>query len=166
MNEPAANRNFVNESNESRAATGLARAGPFCYRVYWEDTDAGGIVYHANYLRFAERARSDWMRSFFTGQKELRDRLGLAFVVRHMTIEFFAAAHLDDEVQVMIDVRSMSGSKLVMGQTVRRGEERVVDLQVVLVCINHAGRPTRLPSQLISWANRVNEQEQVAQEKE
>src|SRR5699024_8697482 len=89
-------------------------------RVYWEDTDAGGVVYHAGYLRFMERARSEWLRMRGVDQLALRERTGLGFVVRDMHIDFLAPARLDDELVVSVVVKKMRRASLSFVQRVQR----------------------------------------------
>ncbi|MFN4090083.1 MAG: YbgC/FadM family acyl-CoA thioesterase [Alphaproteobacteria bacterium] len=116
-------------------------------RVYYEDTDAGGIVYHANYLRFAERARTEMMRLFSAGDAELTmATYGLAFVARHCTVDYIAPARLDDALEVhsrMLDVRAAS---LVAEQLVRRMDETIARIEVLLAAIGPEGRAARLPA--------------------
>jgi len=113
-------------------------------RVYWEDTDASGIVYHANYLRFFERGRSDSLRLLGLGQRALLDE-GVAFVVRSMTLDFRKPARLDDAIEVRSTVAEMSGASLIMNQRLLRDGEELVTAEVRLACIEPAGRPRRIP---------------------
>jgi acyl-CoA thioester hydrolase len=114
-------------------------------RVYWEDTDASGIVYHANYLRFFERGRSDSLRLLGLGQRTLLDE-GLAFVVRSLTLDFRKPARLDDALQIRSSVAELSGASLIMRQRLLREREELVTADVRLACIEPAGRPRRIPS--------------------
>ena len=115
-------------------------------RIYYEDTDAGGIVYHANYLRFAERARTEMMRLVSGGDDELTmSHYGLAFVARRCTVDYIAPARLDDAVEVhsrMLDVRAAS---LLAEQTVRRDGTDIARIEILLAAIGADGRPARLP---------------------
>lgn len=90
-------------------------------RVYWEDTDAGGVVYHARYVAFLERARSEWMRALGYGQQRLREELALVFAVRAMTLDYLAPARLDDLLEVTVVLRRCRRASLEFFQTVRRG---------------------------------------------
>lgn len=119
----------------------------FPVRVYYEDTDMGGIVYHANYLRFIERARSDWVRSLGNDQNAMREA-GLVWVVRKVEAEFLATAKYDDELIVETDVLALSGVRLTMGQLVKRGETEIFRATVTAVCMNAAGKPVRLPAEI------------------
>lgn len=120
----------------------------FPLRVYYEDTDAAGIVYYANYLKFAERARTEWLRHLGLEQEKLRDRDGIAFVVRRAAIEFLSPARLDDELVVATRVSTASGATLDLDQEVRRDATSLVRLSVLIACIGRNGRPVRLPPEL------------------
>ncbi|NDW44929.1 tol-pal system-associated acyl-CoA thioesterase [Ruegeria sp. PrR005] len=116
-------------------------------RVYYEDTDMGGIVYHANYLRYIERARSDWVRKLGNDQNAMRDA-GLVWVVRRIEADYLATAKFEDELVIETDVVSLSGARLTMSQLVRRGETEVFRATVTAVCMNAEGRPVRLPAEI------------------
>ena len=116
-------------------------------RVYYEDTDMGGIVYHANYLRYIERARSDWVRNLGNDQNAMRDA-GIVWVVRKITAEYLATAKFEDILEVETTVQSLSGARLTMDQVVRRGETEIFRAQVTAVCMNAEGRPVRLPAEI------------------
>ncbi len=116
--------------------------------VYYEDTDMGGIVYHANYLKFIERGRSAWVREMGVDQVALRDA-GTVFVVRRITAEFLAPARLDDLLEVTTDIRTVSGARMTLDQSVRRGETPLFRAEVELVALlARTGRPARLPDAL------------------
>ena len=119
----------------------------FPVRVYYEDTDMGGVVYHANYLRFIERARSDWVRQLGNDQNAMRDA-GIVWVVRRIECDYIAAAKFDDELVVETEMTSISGARLVMDQIVRRGDDIIFKAQVTAVCMNDKGRPVRLPAEI------------------
>lgn len=118
-------------------------------RVYWEDTDAGGVVYHAQYLAFLERARSEWMRALGDGQDAMRREHDLVFVVRAMQVDFRKPARLDDVLSATVALRECRGASLVMAQQVRRGEELLLDATVRIASL-HAGtfRPRPIPDSL------------------
>ncbi|MEB8388990.1 tol-pal system-associated acyl-CoA thioesterase [Rhodobacteraceae bacterium KMM 6894] len=120
----------------------------FPIRVYYEDTDMGGIVYYANYLKFIERARSDWVRGMGIDQQLLKDRDGLVFAVRRVECDYLSPARFDDVLEVQTRVLTVSGARLVMEQVVLRGADRLFSAQVTLVCINDAGQPARLPANI------------------
>ena len=119
----------------------------FHTRVFYEDTDMGGIVYYANYLKFIERARSDWVRSLGIDQNALREA-GLAFAVRRMEADWLAPARFDDVLEVVTVPVSAGGARVVLDQEVRRGPDRLFAARVMLVAIGPGGRPARIPGAL------------------
>ena len=120
----------------------------FPIRVYYEDTDAAGIVYHANYLKYAERARTEMMRGLGLSHSELAERLGLVFTVSRCEIDYRAPARLDDELEVATRVLEVSGARLLAEQTILRNEHTLARLVLTLACVTRAGRPARLPNDL------------------
>ena len=129
----------------------MAEPHAFAVRVYYEDTDFSGNVYHAAYLKFMERARTELLRAQGIHHAEL-GREGLAFAVRSMQLDFQAAAHIDDVLRVETLVAGASGARLQLSQSVWRDAELLVDAQVVVVAINMGGKPTRLPAGLRALA--------------
>lgn len=120
-------------------------------RVYWEDTDAGGVVYHAQYLAFMERARSEWMRGIGFGQELLRETYGLCFVVRSMSIDFRAPARLDDSLAVSVALAQCRGASLVFAQEVRRDGELLVGAEVKVAAVSaETFRPQAIPDALLA----------------
>jgi acyl-CoA thioester hydrolase len=118
-------------------------------RVYWEDTDAGGVVYHAQYLAFLERARSEWMRALGNGQEALRRDHGLVFAVRAMRIDFRQPARLDDALAVGVSLRECRGASLVLAQDVRRDGVLLLDAVVRVAALEAATfRPRAIPDPL------------------
>jgi acyl-CoA thioester hydrolase len=117
-------------------------------RVYYEDTDAAGIVYYANYLKFAERARTEMMRDLSEGLYARMLAEGLSFVVRRCTIDYAGPARLDDLVEVHSRLLHVGGASLSAAQVVCRGGEPLVDIEVKLACIGPDGRPARIPPEL------------------
>ncbi len=121
---------------------------PFQYltRVYYDDTDAGGIVYYANYLRFAERARTEWLRSVALQSSDLRRDHQILIVVKTAALDYHTPAHLDDALAVGVAVKAVGASSMTLEQIVTRGQETVCTMQIVLVCISsETGRPVRWP---------------------
>lgn len=114
-------------------------------RVYYEDTDLAGIVYYANYLKFIERARSEWIRALGLNQVAMREGQGLVFAVRRIEADYLKPARFDDLLTVETALRDRSGARLVLDQRVRRGEEMLFASVVTLVCLDGRGRPARLP---------------------
>lgn len=119
----------------------------FPIRVYYEDTDMAGIVYYANYLRYIERARSDWVREMGIDQNAMR-AAGQVFAVRRVEADYLAPAKFDDELLVETATRQVTGARLVLTQLVKRGEEPLFEAQVTIVCLGENGQPTRLPGGL------------------
>ena len=118
-------------------------------RVYWEDTDAGGIVYHAGYVRFMERGRTELLRSHGLDQSVLaRDSDPVLFAVRHMDIDFRRPAKLDDMLSIETSVTEIGGARMVMTQQVLRGDEVLVAAKVVCAAITPEGRPRRVPDRI------------------
>ena len=124
----------------------------FPVRVYYEDTDAGGIVYYANYLKFAERARTEYIRALgFRQQDDLEKEEKFGFVVRHCEIDYLAPAVLDDELVVSCRVTEVGGASAVMHQEITRGEDILVSLDVKVVYLSISNkRPTRIPKDLLA----------------
>ena len=131
----------------------MSEAAPFQWpvRVYWEDTDAGGVVYHAQYLAFMERARSEWMRAIGFGQDRLRLESNLCFVVRAMSIDFRAPARLDDLLSVSVRLAQCRGASLVIAQEIRRGDALLVGATVRVAAVSaDAFRPRPIPDALLA----------------
>jgi len=120
----------------------------FPIRVYYEDTDMAGIVYYANYLRFIERARSDWVRSLGIDQNAMREDGGVVFVVRRVEADYLSSARFDDELVVETVTKSVTGVRLIMWQEVKRGDELLFQAEVTVVCVNDDGQVTRLPANI------------------
>ncbi len=116
-------------------------------RVYYEDTDMAGIVYYANYLRYIERARSDWVRGLGIDQNAMKAQ-GLVFAVRRVEADYLMPARLDDELVVETEVLQVTGARLVMDQVVRRGKDRLFHAIVTVVVITESGHPARMPANL------------------
>ena len=119
----------------------------FTTRVYYEDTDAGGVVYYANYLKFAERARSEWLRTLGINQQELQAKEGLGFVVTHATIDFKLPARLDDEIIIETRLHRLSKARMSMRQMLRRNNAVLVEMTVEIACVRGA-KPARLPEEM------------------
>jgi acyl-CoA thioester hydrolase len=117
----------------------------FALRVYYEDTDLAGIVYYANYLKFIERARSEWVRGLGIDQTRLREDQGLVFAVRRVEADYLKPAQFDDLLTVETAERQRTGVRLILDQIVSRGAEVLFTARVTLVCLDRAGKPVRLP---------------------
>ena len=123
-------------------------AGTHCYpiRIYYEDTDAGGIVYHANYLRFAERARTEALRELGVPHAELVAQHNLMFVVRRLELDYIRPARLDDSLTVVTTPLQIAGASITLWQCFERREEELGGMKVRLACVGvDAGRPERIP---------------------
>ncbi|MGH8031746.1 MAG: tol-pal system-associated acyl-CoA thioesterase [Luteimonas sp.] len=118
-------------------------------RVYWEDTDAGGVVYHARYVAFLERARTEWMRAIGHGQQALRDDHGIVFAVRAMRIDFRAPARLDDVLAVSVALIDCRRASLVIAQRIHRAADPLLDAEVRIAALGAADfRPRGIPQDL------------------
>ena len=120
----------------------------FDLRVYYEDTDLAGIVYYANYLRFIERARTEWVRACGVDQVALRADHGVVFAVRRVEADYLAPAHFDDVLDVRTVLQMLGGARIVLEQDIWRGDVRLFASIVTLVAIGRDGRPVRLPAAL------------------
>lgn len=120
-------------------------------RVYYEDTDAGGVVYYANYLKFFERCRTEWMRFAGHDQSQLATDAGIGFVARKANCEYLKPARLDDELMVGLEVEKLTRVRVVFRQHVRRGDEELVTGTVEIACVNMATMtPSAIPEFLHS----------------
>ena len=117
-------------------------------RVYYEDTDAAGMVYHANYLKFAERGRSEMLRSMGFPHRKLAAEDGVGFAVRRCAVEYLAPARLEDALVVDTALIELGAATLSLRQQVRRDGELLADLEVLVACIGRDGRPRRVPAAL------------------
>ena len=118
-------------------------------RVYWEDTDAGGVVYYANYLKFMERARTEWLRSVGFEQQVLRDSHGVVFVVRRVEIDYLAPARLDDLLRVTTGLLEMTRTCLTVAQEIS-ADNLLTRAKVQIVCIDPASfKPVKIPTPLL-----------------
>ncbi|MGL6212124.1 MAG: tol-pal system-associated acyl-CoA thioesterase [Paracoccaceae bacterium] len=124
-------------------------AHSFALRVYYEDTDLAGIVYYANYLKFIERARSEWVRSLGIDQVQLRAALGIVFAVRRVEADYLRPARFDDDLQVETRLVSVKGVRITLAQDVLRGEEALFSAEVVLVCLRDNGHSARIPPEVL-----------------
>ena len=123
----------------------------FPIRVYWEDTDAGGVVYHASYVRFLERARTEWLRAMGLGQQQLKDDEDLVLVIREMNLDFHKPARLDDELQASVELLERRRASLVFAQQITRGNEVLVGAKVRAACLVASSfTPRALPEWLFA----------------
>lgn len=120
----------------------------FALRVYYEDTDLAGIVYYANYLKFIERARSEWVRSLGIDQVLLRRDHGIVFAVRRLEADYLRPARFDDDLRVTTRPAGATGVRIHLEQEVLRAGERLFSAQVTLVCLTDGGQPARVPADI------------------
>jgi acyl-CoA thioester hydrolase len=119
-------------------------------RVYWEDTDAGGVVYYANYLKFMERARSEWLRAFGFEQDVLRDEAGVVFVVRRVEVDYLSPARFNDQLDVSVSPHEVRRASLSVKQVLTREATRLVSAQVTLACVDAASfKPVKIPTPIL-----------------
>ena len=128
--------------------TDVAGEHVFPVRVYYEDTDAGGVVYHSNYLRFAERARTELLRDAGIDHTTLMAESGLIFAVRRCEAEYVKPARLDDALEIRTRCLEATGASFWLEQLVQRAGETLVEMKLRLVCLKADGRPARLPDNL------------------
>ena len=124
-------------------------------RVYWEDTDAGGVVYYANYLKFMERCRTEWLRTLGVDQVRLRAERHLQFAVVNVVVDFLRSAVLDDEILVTAELQRMSGATITFRQSILRGEVRLINGSTRVACLDSATlKPRPIPKDLfMEWRN-------------
>ncbi|MCA0044026.1 tol-pal system-associated acyl-CoA thioesterase [Celeribacter litoreus] len=118
----------------------------FPVHVYYEDTDLAGIVYYANYFKFIERARTEWVRDLGIDQVKLKEEDGVVFAVRRVEADYLSPAKFDDDLIVETTVEAMTGARITLNQVVKRDEERLFVSQVTLVALTATGHPARLPA--------------------
>ncbi len=120
-------------------------------RVYYEDTDAGGVVYHSQYLNYMERARSEWLRHLGFVQSTMREQFGIVFVVRQMQIQFIKPARFDDALQVQTSLIKCSGASLQFQQSIQRDAQPLISAQVEVVCVDiQQFKPSRIPAAMLN----------------
>jgi len=122
----------------------------FQIRVYYEDTDLAGIVYYANYLKYLERARSEWVRARGIDQKQMKAEEGIVFAVRRVEADYLFPAKFDDLIEVRTEMAELKHARVVMAQDIWRGETCLFRARVTLVAIGADGLPRRLPAVLRS----------------
>jgi len=125
------------------------------YSVYWEDTDAGGVVYYANYLKFMERCRTEWLRAMGIDQSRLLAERHLQFVVVNVTVDFLRPAVLHDEILVTAELQRLGGATIQFKQTIMRGDEQLIDAGTRVACLDSGTlKPRAIPKDLfVEWRN-------------
>lgn len=130
----------------------MTATSPFAHtlRIYWEDTDAGGVVFYANYLKFFERARTEWLRSLGFAQEALRAQTGAIFIVSQTTVRYLRPARLDDLLTVTVDVQHAGQASMTVAQVAWRGDERLAEGDIRIGCVDaQTFRPRRIPEPLL-----------------
>ena len=117
-------------------------------RVYYEDTDAGGVMYHANHIKFCERGRTEYLRSFNLQNSDLHAENGVLFVVRRIEADYFRPARLDDLLTVKTSLSAMKNTSFMMRQEILKGDDVLFGADVLIVTVNTEGRPTALPDHI------------------
>ena len=117
-------------------------------KVYYEDTDAGGVVYYANYLKYLERARTEALFTLGFNNKKIKEDFGSLILVKSCNIEYKRPTHLEDELSIRSFVKSTTKTSFFMNQFISRGEDLIVEAKVHLVFINNEGKPMRIPGTL------------------
>ena len=114
-------------------------------KVYYEDTDAGGVVYYANYLNFLERARTEAVYSIGLSNNKIKDNFGALIIVKSCNIQYKKTAHLEDELSIRSFVKSTTKTSFFMNQIITRKKDLIVEAQIHLVFVNELGRPVKIP---------------------
>jgi len=123
----------------------------FTYRVYYEDTDSGGVVYYANYLKFFERARTDFLRSKGIIQSELANNSGIVFVVQNCQIDYLQPARMDDLIEVEVEISEINKLSIKLRQQIKMQEKILSIIDIKIVCVDaKTFKPKRIPPQIIS----------------
>tara|TARA_B100001113_G_scaffold345451_1_gene335069 strand:- start:67 stop:462 length:396 start_codon:yes stop_codon:yes gene_type:complete len=123
-------------------------SGKFKIKVYYEDTDAGNVVYYANYLKFLERARTEMISSIGISNKKLIDEYGIFIIVKSCKIEYKKPVMLEDLIEVNSNVKSVTRSTITMDQIIKKDENIVTEAEIVLITVNKSGKPVKIPDVL------------------
>ena len=119
----------------------------FSLRVYYEDTDLAGIVYYANYLKFIERARTEYVRALGIDQRQMKEE-GIVFAVRRVEADYLSPARFDDELVVETTLLAVTGARIILQQKVNRGETLLFSAEVTVIALQDSGQPARLPANI------------------
>ena len=122
-------------------------------RVYYEDTDSGGVVYHANYLKYAERSRTEMLRKYKIEQEKLKVDFNIQFIVKNLFIEYYASAKLDDLLNIKSLIIQISSAKIIMEQSIFNKKKLLAKINVTLGSVNLEGKPSRLPKFVLDILN-------------
>ena len=120
------------------------------FNIYYEDTDAGGVVYYANYLKFLERARTEALFSIGYSNKKIKDNYGSLIIVKACNIEYKKSSHLEDELTVRSFVKSITKTSFFMNQIITKADDIIIEAQVHLVFVNNEGKPVKIPEEIYS----------------
>ena len=119
-------------------------------KVYYEDTDSGGVVYYANYLKFLERARTEALYSIDYSNKKVKENFNSLIIVKACNIEYKKSAYLEDELTIRSFVKSITKTSFSMNQIITRGDDKIVDAQIQLVFVDINGKPKKIPDEIYS----------------
>ena len=119
-------------------------------KVYYEDTDSGGVVYYANYLKYLERARTEALFSIGFSNKKIQDQFDSIIIVKSCNIEYKKSAHLEDELKVRSFVKSITKTSFFMNQIITKGKDVIVEAQIHLVFVNKDSKPVKIPDEIYS----------------
>ena len=119
-------------------------------KIYYEDTDSGGVVYYANYLKFLERARTEALFSIGFSNKKIKEQYSSLIIVKSCNIEYKKPAHLEDELTIRSFVKSISKTSFFMNQIITRSDDEIVDAKIHLVFVNKGGKPVKIPEEIYS----------------
>ncbi len=117
-------------------------------RIYYEDTDAGGIVYHSKYLNFAERARTEFLRNLSLEQTYIKEKYQVQFVVKNLKVSYMYSCKLDDKIEIVTDLESINRAKLCFRHRFYKEKKEISKIQVIVCCISNIGRVARMPKSL------------------
>lgn len=129
----------------------------FPVRIYWEDTDAGGVVFYANYLKFFERARTEWLRAAGVEQQQLREETDAMFVVAEVQTRYLSAARLDDVLRITVHIEEQGAASMVIAQEAWRGDTLLAQGRIRIGCVQAASlKPCRIPKQVLAALSAVD----------
>ena len=118
-------------------------------KVYYEDTDAGGVVYYANYLKYIERARTEALLKIGLSNTQIKNKFGALIIVKSCNIQYKKSAHLEDELNIVSHIISLKKTSLIMKQLIMHKKELITDAEIHLVFVNSEGKPEKIPSEII-----------------
>ena len=124
----------------------MSKEFKYVTKIYYEDTDAGGVVYYANYIKFLERARSEVIYSLGLSNKEILEKEGVIIIVKTCNIEYKKPAKFEDEIEIISNIKEVKNSSFKMRQVIKKKFDIISEADVVLVTVNKKGKPVRIPS--------------------